>query len=215
MSVKTPKIARSPSHEGARPLAKAWSPIVLKALGGGRISTVAHSLNLAFHIALNDRFIPSRIGSNFALFDIASPPGGDGGKDHSSSPYATILRTVIFGSDHSVVPPVTPDRCSSSPSSASSTSLSSPRRNIFRFKAEVPRYSISSVVFDDALPAIVPSQPKETRKVPKSPYKVTKLCDLGVDDTVCSVGWAQRGTHLAVGTSLGPICEGNLSQFDR
>ncbi|KAK8960807.1 hypothetical protein KSP40_PGU021122 [Platanthera guangdongensis] len=111
----------------------------------------------------------SRIGSNFALFDIASPPGGYGGKDHSSSPYATILQTVIFGSDHNVVPPVTPDRCSSSPSLASSTSLSSPRRNIFRFKAEVPRYSISSVVFDDALPAIVPSQPKETRKVPKSP----------------------------------------------
>ncbi|KAK1374439.1 Cell cycle switch 52A [Heracleum sosnowskyi] len=35
--------------------------------------------------------------------------------------------------------------------------------------------------------------------------KVTKLCDLGVDDSVCSVGWAQRGTHLAVGTSNGKV----------
>lgn len=35
--------------------------------------------------------------------------------------------------------------------------------------------------------------------------KVTKLCDLGVDDSVCSVGWAQRGTHLAVGTSNGKL----------
>ncbi|XP_004515787.1 B-type cell cycle switch protein ccs52A [Cicer arietinum] len=35
--------------------------------------------------------------------------------------------------------------------------------------------------------------------------KVTKLCDLGVDDCVCSVGWAQRGTHLAVGTSNGKV----------
>lgn len=35
--------------------------------------------------------------------------------------------------------------------------------------------------------------------------KVTKLCDLGVDDTVCSVGWAQRGTHLAVGTNQGKV----------
>ncbi|XP_068649930.1 B-type cell cycle switch protein ccs52A-like [Aristolochia californica] len=35
--------------------------------------------------------------------------------------------------------------------------------------------------------------------------KVTKLCDLGMDDTVCSVGWAQRGTHLAVGTNLGQV----------
>ncbi|MCO5612740.1 hypothetical protein L7F22_067009 [Adiantum nelumboides] len=35
--------------------------------------------------------------------------------------------------------------------------------------------------------------------------KVTKLCDLGPDDTVCSVGWTQRGTCLAVGTNLGEV----------
>jgi cell division cycle 20-like protein 1 (cofactor of APC complex) len=35
--------------------------------------------------------------------------------------------------------------------------------------------------------------------------QVTKLCDLGVDDNVCSVGWAQRGTHLAVGTNQGKV----------
>ncbi|KAL5748627.1 hypothetical protein ACOSP7_025670 [Xanthoceras sorbifolium] len=35
--------------------------------------------------------------------------------------------------------------------------------------------------------------------------KVTKLCDLGIDDSVCSVGWAHRGTHLAVGTSHGKV----------
>lgn len=35
--------------------------------------------------------------------------------------------------------------------------------------------------------------------------QVTKLCDLGTDDSVCSVGWAQRGTHLAVGTGNGKI----------
>ena len=40
--------------------------------------------------------------------------------------------------------------------------------------------------------------------------QVTKLCDLGEDDSVCSVGWAQRGTHLAVGTNLGKVqvCDG-------
>ncbi|GAB4856952.1 Fizzy- protein [Ancistrocladus abbreviatus] len=38
-----------------------------------------------------------------------------------------------------------------------------------------------------------------------SSSKVTKLCDLGVDDSVCSVGWAQRGTHLAVGTNNGKV----------
>jgi hypothetical protein len=35
--------------------------------------------------------------------------------------------------------------------------------------------------------------------------QVTKLCDLGVDVCVCSVGWAQRGTHLAVGTNNGKV----------
>ncbi|XP_057977188.1 B-type cell cycle switch protein ccs52A-like isoform X2 [Malania oleifera] len=39
--------------------------------------------------------------------------------------------------------------------------------------------------------------------------KVTKLCDLGIDDNVCSVGWAQRGTHLAVGT-----CNGKVQLWD-
>jgi hypothetical protein len=38
-----------------------------------------------------------------------------------------------------------------------------------------------------------------------SAAQVTKLCDLGADDNVCSVGWAQRGTHLAVGTNQGKV----------
>lgn len=35
--------------------------------------------------------------------------------------------------------------------------------------------------------------------------KVTKLCDLGPEDSVTSVSWTQRGTHLAVGTSMGEV----------
>ncbi|EYU23232.1 hypothetical protein MIMGU_mgv1a020829mg, partial [Erythranthe guttata] len=38
-----------------------------------------------------------------------------------------------------------------------------------------------------------------------SSSKVVKLCDLGFDDSVCSVGWAQHGTNLAVGTSNGKV----------
>ncbi|KAL4570251.1 hypothetical protein LXL04_025902 [Taraxacum kok-saghyz] len=34
---------------------------------------------------------------------------------------------------------------------------------------------------------------------------VTKLCDLGIDKTVCSVSWSQQGTTLAVGTSNGEV----------
>ena len=35
--------------------------------------------------------------------------------------------------------------------------------------------------------------------------KVTKLCDLGPDDTITSVSWTQKGQHLAVGTNLGDV----------
>lgn len=34
---------------------------------------------------------------------------------------------------------------------------------------------------------------------------VTKLCDLGGEDSVTSVAWTQRGTHLAVGTNTGEV----------
>ncbi|KAK1304421.1 Mitochondrial import inner membrane translocase subunit TIM14-2 [Acorus calamus] len=67
------------------------------------------------------------------------------------------------------------------------------------------RGSISPYDFDGALPGVVSPPPKGPRKVPRSPFKVTKLCDLGAGDSVCSVGWAQRGTHLAVGTNNGKV----------
>jgi cell division cycle 20-like protein 1, cofactor of APC complex len=35
--------------------------------------------------------------------------------------------------------------------------------------------------------------------------KVTMLCDLGMDDKICSVRWAQRDNHLAVGTNQGTV----------
>ncbi|XP_057520088.1 B-type cell cycle switch protein ccs52A-like [Amaranthus tricolor] len=45
--------------------------------------------------------------------------------------------------------------------------------------------------------------------------KVTKLCDVGIDDSVCSVGWAQRGTHLAVGTNNGKVQIWDVSRSKR
>lgn len=35
--------------------------------------------------------------------------------------------------------------------------------------------------------------------------RVTRLCDLGPDDTVTSVSWMQRGVHVAVGTNKGEV----------
>jgi cell division cycle 20-like protein 1 (cofactor of APC complex) len=33
--------------------------------------------------------------------------------------------------------------------------------------------------------------------------RVTKLCEVPADDSITSVGWSQRGSHLAVGTNSG------------
>ena len=35
--------------------------------------------------------------------------------------------------------------------------------------------------------------------------KVTKLCELAPDDSVCSVAWTQRGTYLGIGTNSGEV----------
>nr|CAD1835307.1 unnamed protein product [Ananas comosus var. bracteatus] len=130
-------------------------------------------------------------------------------------------------------------------SSSSSSPFSTPSRNIFRFKSEVPRVS-SRALFEDSFHGALPT-PQGAQEGPAISVqgvldapalqddfylnlvdwsshnvlavglgncvylwnacssKVTKLCDLGVDDSVCSVGWAQRGTHLAVGTNQGKV----------
>ncbi|KAM7525670.1 hypothetical protein LguiA_015572 [Lonicera macranthoides] len=186
----------------------------------------------------SDRFIPTRTGSNFALFDISPPPSD--GREDSSGAYATLLRTALFGLDPGSTPPGTPDKLN--------LPISPPSRNIFRYKTETRQSMHSLMPFgsDDQLPGFSHSPVKAPRKVSRSPYKVldapalqddfylnlvdwsshnvlavglgncvylwnacsskvTKLCDLGIDDSVCSVGWAQRGTHLAVGTSNGKL----------
>lgn len=35
--------------------------------------------------------------------------------------------------------------------------------------------------------------------------KVTKLCDLGPNDSVCSVQWTKEGSYISIGTNLGQI----------
>jgi cell division cycle 20-like protein 1, cofactor of APC complex len=140
----------------------------------------------------SDRFIPSRTGSNLALFDLAPSPSSaassshDGGPVASSgsaqpaaSPYCTLLRAALFGPD-------TPDRVASSAAACSSSSSSSPgpspvgtpaTGNIFRFKTEVRRNAkralFSGDQEEDALfPGIFTTRGAGPRKVPRSPYKV-------------------------------------------
>lgn len=198
----------------------------------------------------SDRFIPSRKGSNFALYNVTSPPpssnsSGDG-REGSSSVYIGLLKNALFGSDFGVSPPGTPVKGLG----LDGKSLVSPpvNRNIFRYKTETKETVKSAFPFepDDSVPGTTYSPVKTPRKIPRTPFKVldapalqddfylnlvdwspsnvlavglgncvylwnacsskvTKLCDLGIDDSVCSVGWAQRGTYLAVGSNSGKV----------
>lgn len=125
----------------------------------------------------SDRFIPSRSGSNFALFDISPPANSqaDGREDHSSA-YAALLRTALFGPEAGVASPATPEK--------RSFALSPPSRNIFRYKTETRRsmHSLSPFGFDDSVPGVNHSPVKAPRKVPRSPYKV----NLRLISTCCS-----------------------------
>lgn len=35
--------------------------------------------------------------------------------------------------------------------------------------------------------------------------QVTRLCDLGPGDSVCSVQWTREGSYISVGTNLGQV----------
>ena len=35
--------------------------------------------------------------------------------------------------------------------------------------------------------------------------QVTKLCDLGPNDGVCSVQWTREGSYISIGTNLGQV----------
>lgn len=36
-------------------------------------------------------------------------------------------------------------------------------------------------------------------------FQVTKLCDLGPNDGVCSVQWTREGSYISIGTNLGQV----------
>lgn len=142
----------------------------------------------------SDRFIPSRAGSNLALFDLAPSPSHHdaaaaaaspgapppSGSTPASSPYCALLRAALFG-------PTTPDRVASSASACSSSSsagaspVGSPATgNIFRFKAEVPR-NAKRALFSDGddegvlFPGVFTTRGTGPRKIPRSPYKVRSV----------------------------------------
>ena len=114
----------------------------------------------------SDWFIPSRSGSNFALFDLVSPKASSTaeGREDTSSAYATLLYAALFGPKTSdgVAFPTTPNK------------RSTPSRNIFRYKSETRRsmHLLLPFGFDEAVQGVNHSPVKAPWKVPRSPYKV-------------------------------------------
>ncbi|XP_057759074.1 B-type cell cycle switch protein ccs52A-like [Arachis stenosperma] len=178
----------------------------------------------------SDRFIPYRSASKFSLFDIPAT-------DNTSTPYSSLLRTALFGPDA----PLTPDKTSHnifryktetrqsmhslSPFIHNDDVVSTVNHTPVKPPRKIPRspYKVldAPALQDDFYLNLVDWSSLNVLAVGLGncvylwnacSSKVTKLCDLGNDDCVCSVGWAQRGTLLAVGTNSGQVQIWDASQ---
>ncbi|KAJ9147830.1 hypothetical protein P3X46_029947 [Hevea brasiliensis] len=158
-----------------------------------------------------------------------NPPASDGGKEDSSSAYAALLRSALFGSktpDKRDSPGRNIFRFKTetrqSMHSLSPFGYDDERPGVSHSPVKTPRkvprspYKVldAPALQDDFYLNLVDWSSHNVLAVGLGncvylwnacSSKVTKLCDLGIDDSVCSVGWAQRGTHLAVGTSNGKV----------
>ncbi|XP_074279518.1 protein FIZZY-RELATED 3 [Silene latifolia] len=194
----------------------------------------------------SDRFIPCRSSSRLHAFGLIdnkpSPKNKDGGgtsNNNNNEAYTRLLKQELFGPDFA-----------SPLSNAGSETISSPNKNILRFKVEYSSpnsaFSPSGLGRDYGVSNEVSTPPKAPRKVPKTPHKVldapslqddfylnlvdwssqnvlavglgtcvylwnasnskvTRLCDLGPNDSVCAVQWTREGSYVSVGTSNGLV----------
>ncbi|GER36680.1 WD-repeat cell cycle regulatory protein [Striga asiatica] len=194
----------------------------------------------------SDRFIPCRSTSRLHTFGLADKgsPAKAGTAGGGGEAYSRLLRAELFGTDFG--------HCDFSAGGAGSPGMTSPNKNMLRFKTEQHSsgpnspYSPSVLGHDAGLSVEVSIPPKPPRKVPKKSHKVldapslqddfylnlvdwssqnvlavglgtcvylwsasnskvTKLCDLGPNDSVCSVQWTREGSYISVGTSLGQV----------
>ncbi|ESW30440.1 hypothetical protein PHAVU_002G153000 [Phaseolus vulgaris] len=183
----------------------------------------------------SDRFIPSRSASNFALFNL-SPSTEDG---CSCSPYGSALRSALFGPstpDKFESPNIFRFKSETRQSmhSLSHTPFTSHdallpgydyNHKPLKRPRKIPPSSFkvldAPALQDDFYLNLVDWSSSNVLAVAlensvylwnASSSKVTKLCDLGADDSVCSVGWAPLGTYLAVGSNSGKVQIWDVSQ---
>ncbi|XP_020217911.1 protein FIZZY-RELATED 1 [Cajanus cajan] len=181
----------------------------------------------------SDRFIPCRSASNFPLFDLPASEDTCG-----CSPYGNALRTALFGPN---TPDKTRPNIfrykTETKHSMHSLSLTpfefhddalpgyAPNYPPLKRARKIPHSSFkvldAPALQDDFYLNLVDWSSNNVLAVAlgnsvylwnASSSKVTKLCELGVDDSVCSVGWAQLGAYLAVGSNSGKVQIWDASQ---
>uniref|UniRef100_K3YSP3 Anaphase-promoting complex subunit 4-like WD40 domain-containing protein n=2 Tax=Setaria italica TaxID=4555 RepID=K3YSP3_SETIT len=178
------------------------------------------SHSVASHTVYSDRFIPSRSRSNLALFDLATPA--------VPSPYCELLSAALFW-------PATPIGWLEvgTPGSGNIFKFKAeavPRRAkraLFGGGDEEEQLFAGISTARGARPRKIPRTPYKILDAPTMQddfYRnlldwssqnalavglgnIIYLLDASrdKDDDVCSVGWAQPGTHLAVGTKQGKV----------
>ncbi|KDP44936.1 hypothetical protein JCGZ_01436 [Jatropha curcas] len=149
-------------------------------------------------------------GSDFASF--SSPAGGQGGGGGSalSSPSKNMLR---FKTDHSGPnSPYSPSILG--PDSGVSSEASTPPKPPRKVPKTPHKVLDAPSLQDDFYLNLVDWSSQNVLAVglgtcvylwTASNSKVTKLCDLGPHDGVCSVQWTREGSYISIGTSLGQV----------
>ncbi|XP_074331391.1 B-type cell cycle switch protein ccs52A-like [Apium graveolens] len=167
----------------------------------------------------SDRFIPSRTCSNFSLFNLSTP----------KSDYATRICTALFGPESTSVSPdesVTGGKNIFKFKSETRQALhsllddhmhgdiQSPVKPLRTFPKSPYQVLDAPGLVDEFYSNLLDWSSRNILAVGLGncvyiknvcTSKVTKLCDLGDNDSVCSVGWSPDGTNLAVGTSRGKV----------
>ncbi|XP_021769011.1 protein FIZZY-RELATED 3-like [Chenopodium quinoa] len=144
----------------------------------------------------SDRFIPCRSSSRLHTFGLiekspssSSPNAKKEGGNHEA--YTRLLKQELFGADFVA-----------SPCSAAGSPISSPNKNMLRFKMEYSSpnsaFSPSALGRDSGFSNEVSTPPKPPRRVPKTPHKVLDAPSLQDDFYLNLVDWSSQNL-LAVG----------------
>ncbi|CAN1789128.1 Protein FIZZY-RELATED 2 [Linum perenne] len=180
-----------------------------------------------FHIASSSSPSPS---SSSAASNSSLSAANDGGKEESPSAYAVLLRDALFGTNtpdkrdcparnifryktetKQSMQSLSPFAFDDAGPGVSHSPVKAPRK--------VPRspYKVldAPALQDDFYLNLVDWSSNNVLAVGLGncvylwnacSSKVTKLCDLGIDDSVCSVGWAQRGTNNLAVVNVIQVC---------